>query len=56
MVGVSVSVIGRGGERTRTATYVLDVAERPVDHGILEGAHGGWCDVANCSVVSGLAL
>lgn len=37
MEGVSVS--GRGGERT--ATYVLDVTERPVDHGILEGAHVG---------------
>lgn len=29
-----------------TATYVLDVAQRPVDHRILEGAHGGvMCEV-----------
>lgn len=27
--------------RQYTAAYVLDVAQRPVDHGILEGAHGG---------------
>lgn len=47
MDGVSVS--GRGGERT--ATYVLDVAERPVDHGILEGAHVGWCDVLTEAVL-----